>query len=176
MISAPLTASWADCHSRQLRGRGGGQRGGGRQNVTISQKVVMKKTSGRLLGWSVLPSPIQHHLHRYVYSDGRQPRAPPQSPNPPQHPPKSHPHHPSIFIPLLLRLIDFLFSPPSPSPPPPSSIFSSAFPAAQHVSLRSPSLPRPGQSFSSLTRSEPRPRLEPLKLRKWRRNVIEAAR
>lgn len=174
MICTSLTASWADCHSRQRRGGGGG-RGGGCQNVTISQKVVMKKTSGIVRpALPHLAPPPSIRLQQRPSASA--PRAPPQSPNPPpQHPPKSHPHHPSIFIPLLLRLIDFPFS-PLPLSPPPSSIFSSTFPAAQHVSLRSPSLPRTGQSFSSLTRSEPWPRAELLKLRKWRRNVIEAGR
>lgn len=94
-----------------------GSKGGwGDQNVTISQKVVMKKISGIVCPALLhLVPPPSIRLQRRPSASA--PRAPPQSPKPPpsQHSPKSHPHHPSIFIPLLLRLIDFLFSPPSPS-------------------------------------------------------------
>lgn len=74
------------------------------------------------------------------------------------------------------RLIDFLFPRIFPlllsSSP---SIFCSTFPAVRPVSpLSFPTLPRSSRRFSpTLTRSKPQPRLELLKVRKWRCNTIK---
>lgn len=148
-----------------------------RHNIAKSCDEKDKRATSRIVRPALphLAPPPSIRLRRRPSASA--PRAPPQSPNPP---PPSILLNPIRIIlqsssPYSSDLLIFYFPLPPP-PPPPSSIFSSVFPAAQHASLRSPSLLRPGQSFSSLTRSEPRPRSELLKLRKWRRNVIEAAR
>lgn len=72
--------------------------------------------------WELLSWPtVSHRLHRYVFSDGHLRRCLKLLRNlsnaTSTSAPKSHPHHPSIFILLLPRRIDFPFSLFSPSSP-----------------------------------------------------------
>ncbi len=139
----------------------------------------LRRRAGHL--WELLSCPtVSDRFHRYIFSDGHHRQCPKllrNLSNATSSPaPKSHPHHPSIFILLLPRLIDFLFSLFSPSSP----LSSSSLHLLKHTSYSSACLfslfhsrTQSGQSFSSLTRSKPQPCSELLKVRKWRCNVIE---
>lgn len=106
----------------------------------------LRRRAGHL--WELLSCPaVSHRLHRYVFSDGHHRQRPKllrnrfhatSSPAP-----KSHPHHPSIFILLLPRLIDFLFSLFSPSSP----LSSSSLHLLKHTSYSSDCVSEISSSF-----------------------------
>lgn len=144
--SCTLSASWTECHNRPAK-RGG-------KTSPWRKKRFGMKTSGAISG--ILPSPPPPPLASIdTFSATTISVSAPSCPTASQTPlPKSHRHHPSIFVLRLPPdLLIFLFPPP---PPPVLHLLRGASSRSARLSEVFLSPTRSDQSFSSLTRSEAR--------------------